>query len=98
MNIPAQTAETEDAHVVIVTTMEHLQPSFKPCTSYLSRSSILCFSRLLLLAHIVRRMALNPELADHWVLLVGVPPSQKTSPYFPRCKQKEGVVQKATVD
>ena len=49
MTIPAQTAETENVYVGTIPTMDHLA----------------IFSRLQLLAHIVRRMTFNPQLADH---------------------------------
>ena len=46
--------------------MEHLA-IFLPriLADFLGTSGIMCFSRLQMLAHIVRRMTFNPQLADH---------------------------------
>ena len=68
MTILAQTAETEDMQEGTVPTMEHL--AIFQAIHLISQQTLrgtsgtMCFSWLQLLAHIVRRIAFNPQLAD----------------------------------
>ena len=63
-----------------------------------SKSGIVCFSRLQLLAHIVRLMAFNPQLADHVARIQLGAASRGTTPSENKPTPLPGANKKAPVD